>query len=200
MPKVQRLIGRLRSFRGKRCFASHCTGHKERTALLRRDLGGQWSEENNLPLNHFSSFSRFLSKQCLWAIEWLLVLILAWCVPGQSLLIELDHHLVCQDVISNHLKNKEVPGSTWHWPVWPAPGLPRRFPSTWSRTSTLQTSLLPQWFFPPAKVGKGQQLYMKGFYLETPVKTPRSDLFSWMSFFSGWLIFRVRPRTLSFLL
>ena len=101
------------------------------------------------------------------SLEWLLVLILTWCVPGQPLLIELDHHLRCQDVISNHPQlpswwgnslrsdwfspnNKKEPGSTWHWPAWPAPGLPHRFPSTWSRTSTLQMSLLPQWFFLPA--------------------------------------------------
>ena len=41
------------------------------------------------------------------------------------------------------------PGSTWRWPVWRAPGPPRRCPSTWSRTSARQRSLLLRLFVPP---------------------------------------------------
>ena len=96
---------------------------------------------------------------------------------------------------------KKEPGSTWHWPAWLAPGLPHRFPSTWSRTSTPQMNLWPQWFFLPATdmVNTFCRKNIWG-YLQTPVKTPRSDLFSWMSLFGSRLIFRVGPRTLPFLL
>jgi len=38
MPKVQMLVEIFPW--EKRCSASHCTGHKERTALQRQDLGG----------------------------------------------------------------------------------------------------------------------------------------------------------------
>ena len=101
VPQLEKYKGWLRSFRGKRVSASHCTGHNERTTLQRQDLGGQRTHDKS-PSQ--TSSSRFLSKQCIRAtrLEWLLVLILTWCVPGQSLFIELDHHLRCQDAISNH--------------------------------------------------------------------------------------------------